>query len=266
MSNQLDSLVKHVQQSTKYRHVSPALIQRVGQRELEKQRNLRAAIKATKSKLHQVGGAYIETRLNYATALDRLRQADDKTRLYQICCQIMGYHLSTQERLPILDEFYSTTLSHLTHVRRVLDIACGLNPLIYPWLPLSRETEYIAYDIYADMMAFLADFMTMTDITGRAELRDIISHPPTVAVDLTLLLKTLPCLLQTDKTAVTYLLDHIQSRYLLISYPVRSLGGRSKGMITTYEQQFQTLATHRGWTNIQRFHFATEFAFLVETN
>ena len=68
----------------------------------------------------------------------------------------MSLHASTRERLPILDGFYSTVLAALPAPRRVLDIACGLNPLASSWMPLAPDVTYTAYDIYSDMMQFIA--------------------------------------------------------------------------------------------------------------
>jgi 16S rRNA (guanine(1405)-N(7))-methyltransferase len=175
----------------------------------------------------------------------------------------MRWHASTRERLAILDEFYSQTLATLPPIRSVLDIACGLNPLARPWMPFSNQVEYMANDIYADLIAFIGEFMRIAGIKGTAELRNVIDDPPTRPVDLALILKTLPILEQVDKSAVPRLLDAIQARYLLISYPVHSLGGRSKGMAQAYEAHFQALAAGRDW-RVQRFVFATEVAFFVE--
>jgi 16S rRNA (guanine(1405)-N(7))-methyltransferase len=83
-------------------------------------------------------------------------------------------------------------------------------------------------------------------------------------VDLALLLKTLPCLEQAEKGASARLLDAINARHLVISYPVASLGGRQKGMFDTYEEQFAALAEGRGWST-QRFLFDSELAFIVDT-
>jgi 16S rRNA (guanine(1405)-N(7))-methyltransferase len=94
--------------------------------------------------------------------------------------------------------------------------------------------------------------------------RDLLTDPPTEPVDLALLLKAVPCLDQLDKEVVPRLLDSLPAKYWLISFPVHSLGGRSKGMVETYEGRFAELMNGRNWT-YQRFQFETELAFLVRT-
>jgi 16S rRNA (guanine(1405)-N(7))-methyltransferase len=264
VEEQLDSLVVAVLSSAKYRHISPAFVRSVGARELAIRPNLKAAIKATKNMLHQAGGAFLDAPVDYERALVRLHDASgDPQALADACRAIMGSHTSTRERLGILDDFYAITLGDLPPPRRILDIACGLNPLARSWMPFPPTTEYIAYDIYSDQIAFLNNWFALADIPGRAEVRDVIGDPPDEPVDLALVLKTLPCLEAVDKHAPARLLDAVQAPYLLVSFPAQSLGGRRKGMAVHYEKRFMTLIDERGWP-AERIEFMTELAFLVQ--
>jgi 16S rRNA (guanine(1405)-N(7))-methyltransferase len=260
----LDSLAESIAATAKYRYISPQLVRAIGAKQLAKGSSWKSAVKATKSKLHQIAGAYQRQRIDYERALRMLQAAGTPQEWRDACRTIMGLHASTQERLPILDEFYVVTLQDIPAPRRVLDIACGLNPLASSWMPLADGATYVAYDIYGDMMQFLQDYVEMTALNGRAEVRDVIHAPPREVADLALLLKTLPCLEQAEKGAATRLLDAVRARYLLISYPVSSLGGRQKGMVATYDAQFAALLAGRGWS-AQRFLFSSELAFLVDT-
>jgi 16S rRNA (guanine(1405)-N(7))-methyltransferase len=260
----LNSLVEALASTTKYKNVSPELVRNIGARELAKGVSLKTAVKATKGKLHQVGGAYQAGQIDYDSALQSLRSAASPEAWRTNCRQIMSLHASTRERLSILEQFYQTVLTHIPSPHRVLDIACGLNPLAVSWMPLAGDVSYNAYDIYSDMMQFIGDFMQLAKLNGRAEMRDVIHNPPQETADLALLLKTLPCLEQIEKGVSSRLLDSIQARYLLISYPVSSLGGRQKGMVATYDAQFAALLEGRLWT-VRRFLFSSELAFLVDT-
>jgi len=260
---QLDSLITAVTNSPKYRYISPDLIRRIGERELSVRHSPKEAIKATKNKLHQIGGAYLDTKIDYAKALRQLEDAAPSAILLQSACRdLMNLHASTRERLPIIDKFYDQIFAEMAPVRTVLDVASGLNPLAIPWMPLAENAVYYACDIYADMMNFLHDAMLVLGVEARTEVRDVVGSPPTQPVDLALILKTLPVLEMVDKTAVSHLLDTIQAHHLLITFPVRSLGGRSKGMIDNYTSQFNNWAAARKW-QIKSFTFATELAFLV---
>jgi 16S rRNA (guanine(1405)-N(7))-methyltransferase len=266
MDEQLEALVTAVLSSAKYRHVSPEFVRTVGARELAVRLNLKAAVKATKNTLHQAGGAFLDAPIDYDRALGRLRAAaadppEDET-FRETCRTIMALHTSTRERLPILDTFFSQTMAAISPPARVLDIACGLNPLARPWMPLPATTEYVAYDIYADQIAFLNDYFALTNVPGRAEMRDAIGRPPDEPADLALILKTLPCLESVDRNAPARLIDAVRARLLLVSFPAQTLGGRRKGMAAHYESRFRRLLDERGWP-AERFEFDTELAFLV---
>jgi 16S rRNA (guanine(1405)-N(7))-methyltransferase len=294
--DRLARLVESIRASAKYRRVSEALIRRIGARELDRRRSLKEAEAATRAELHQIGGAYLDRGVHYQEWLAALREAagvgrdgetvgpahgsrgnrGDRAKeqgmsprpvapegLRPVCAAIMRQHASTRERLPILEEFYTTTLAGIAPVHRLLDVACGFNPLAIPWMPLAPDAEYYACDIYEDLIAFLDEILTLVGVRGRAEVADVTAWlPPTLPVDVALLLKSLPCLEQTDRSASLRLLETIPAAHLLVSFPVRSLGGRQKGMVAHYEAQFRELIAGKSWP-IQRFEFATELAFLV---
>jgi 16S rRNA (guanine(1405)-N(7))-methyltransferase len=263
--DELDRLVQAVLKSPKYRNICQDVVRNLGARELAVQRSWKEAVKATKSKLHQVGGAYLDARMDYTRWLDELQAAatgEDTDSFHRACWEAMEHHSSTRERLGILDQFYELTLADLPAIDVVLDVACGLNPLAIPWMPLGRDVLYYAYDIYSDMVAFLVRFMSIANVRGQAQARDVTQSPPARRADLAFILKSLPCIEHLDKSASGRLLEAINADHLLISFPVRSLGGRDKGMAHNYEARFWELMAGKQWS-VQRFEFATELAFLV---
>ena len=258
----LEELVAAVRAGGKYARLSSEVIRRVGARELGLRRNLKEAVKATKNKLHQVGAAYMPQPMQYARWLQELGEARAKGDLETACRDIMRAHTSTAERLPILAQFYATTLGPIGPVRSILDLACGLNPLAIPWMPLSAGAQYIAYDMYEDLAAFLSAFLALVGVSGRAEARDVLHLHAIEPVQVALLLKALPCLEQIDKSAPARLLEGTPAEHLLVSYPVHSLSGRAKGMAAHYDAQMVALLAGKPW-RAQRFEFATELAFLI---
>ena len=263
---QLDELVAAVLASPKYHAITPDFVRSVGSRELAKRRTWKEAVKATKNKLHQVAGAYLEAGTQYAAWLDELERASrsgDRERFLKACTQVMSHHSSTAERLALLDRFYATTLTDLPPIHSILDVGCGLNPLAIPWMPLEEGADYYAVDIYQDMVDFLNRFMALTLVRGHAQAGDVLQGYPSDPVDVALVLKGLPCLEQVDKSAGRRLLDTLDAAHLLVSFPVHSLGGRSKGMAATYEAHFRQLVAGRGW-QIERFEFTTELVFRID--
>lgn len=262
---QLDRLVRRVRASAKYDRVVPALAERIGRQELAIRGSRKEAVKATKRKLHQVAAAYYERSPNYAAWYRQLEGAaaqGDKV-LRRACRQVMAAHASTRERLPILEAFYETVLADLAPIASIADLACGLNPLAIPWMPLQGDTRYYACDVYTDMVEFLQGCFDLLDVRGEALACDVLGDLPIPEVQVALLLKSLPCLEQLDREATARLLERIPARRIVVSYPAQSLGGQDKGMIEHYGEAFHEQVAGHAW-GIQRHLFGTELVFIVD--
>jgi 16S rRNA (guanine(1405)-N(7))-methyltransferase len=254
-----------VRESPKYRAVCQEVVQNRGQRELLARRTLKEAVKSTKNALHQIAGAYLDSRPPYAQWLEEIAEATasgDREVLRQTCLRLMRRHASTRERMESLSEFYAFTLADIQPLRSVLDLACGLHPLSIPWMPLAPDAEYCAVDIYEDMRDFLNGFFAHAGLRGRAEARDVTTFQTEQPVQLALLLKALPLLEQQEKTVGLRLLRSLPATHLLVSFPTRSLGGRSKGMAQHYEAHFREMIQEEPWS-VRRFEFPRELCFRV---
>lgn len=261
----LDELISAVQEGARYRQIAPPLVQRIAVQEQSKGRSFKETVKAVRNKLHQVGGAFQEQPIPYPRLLAELLTlpgdpVDPTVR--DFCRRAMALHASTHERLPILERFYTETLASLPPIHSLLDLACGLNPLALPWMPLAPGAQIQACDIYLDQVDFLNQFFKHLHVTGSAFPCDLAAGAPTQPVQLALLLKTIPCLEQIDKSTGERLLATIQAEHILVSFPAHSLGGRSKGMVENYEARFRQLITGERW-QVQRFEFPSELAFLI---
>jgi 16S rRNA (guanine(1405)-N(7))-methyltransferase len=262
----LDKLVQAVLRSRKYGRVCADVVRNIGERELAKRRSWRGALKATKAKLHQVGAAYLGASMEYESWLERLQHAvdwGDGGAFRSVCVEAMSRHASTRERLGMLDRFYAQVWSELPQIASVLDVACGLNPLAISWMPLGEGVQYWAYDIFTDMVAFINGFFALAGVQGKAEARDVTHAPPQQRADLALILKSLPCIEQLDRSASPRLLETLNVGYLLVSFPTHSLGGRDKAMVRNYERRMWELVDGKPW-DVRRFEFETELAFVVE--
>jgi 16S rRNA (guanine(1405)-N(7))-methyltransferase len=263
---QLEKLVNSILESSKYRNVCEDLIRNIGWRELLKEQNLKAAVKATKNKLHQIGGAYFLKKPDYDFWLKKLREAKslgDDDLFRETCAEIMSYHQSTRERLKILDQFYTRIFAFLPPVQSIMDVACGFNPISIPWMPVPDEVRYYAYDVYKDLIDFVNNFLAICRVQGCAEAREVIQDTPEVKVDVAFLFNTVPCLEQVEKWAGLKVLEAINSNFLVVSFPVKSLCGREKNMRKHYETAFSKLTEEKEWS-IQKLEFITEQVFLIK--
>ncbi len=259
----LARLMAEVRASAKYAHVCEPLVAAIGARELTARGSLKEAVKATKRKLHQVGAAYVAQPAQYAAWLAALRQAATPDERREACRRILASHASSRERLAILERLYAETLAGLGPVSSVLDLACGLNPLATPWMPLTSGARYVAVDIYTDLAAFLGEALPLLDVQGEAHALDVLGMlPDWGAFDLVLMLKAIPCLEQLDRAATLRLLEAAPSPRVLVSFPAASLGGRDRGMPAHYAAHLAELTAGRPW-RVQRWDYASEVVFLI---
>lgn len=269
----LDALTAAVRDSPKYAALAPDFVRAVAAREgWGKYPKLKDAVKATRNKLHQVAGAYLDKPPDYTRWLADLEAAPDLPARRVICERLMAAHASTRERLPMLESFYAEIFAavrdEIGTVASVLDLACGLNPLAVPWMPLPENAAYFAYDVYDDMAAFFTRALPLLGITQvDARAVDVTQNIPDVSADMALIIKAIPCLQQLDKAAGKRVLEAVdgRARAIVVTYPAFSLGGRNKGMRENYAAQFDALMAELGWQNrtLRRLDFPTELAFVV---
>ncbi|WP_322488572.1 16S rRNA methyltransferase [Chloroflexus sp.] len=245
--SQLAELIAAVQASARYRTIDATVIERVGRESLQRYPSLKAAIKAAKTTLHQMIGAYADRALSYSQWLAELQSAPDKATRQAACLRLMAHHASTRERLPVFNRLYPACFGDQPP-QRVLDLGCGLNPLAIPWMELPPTTWYAAYDIDTALSGFIRAALPLLGVQGEANTCDLAAGPPPVAADVVLVLKTLPLLEQQRRGAGADLLRAIQAPRLVVSFPTLSLGGRNVGMATTYRGYMDALAAAEGWS------------------
>jgi 16S rRNA (guanine(1405)-N(7))-methyltransferase len=263
-TSNLDEIVSAVAAARKYRSVCKDTVYRIAERELANYQNLKAATKATKRRLHQVYGAF-EQDWDYDTAYQQLEGAyrqGTAPGIEAACRRVMELHSSTRERLPILDQFYPTIFRITGRPSSILDVGCGLNPLALPWMDLPAGARYTALDIDADRVQFLNRYLSLAGAEPLARCQDVLSHPPTDRADVALLLKMSPTLERQETGATLRLIEQLDAHHIVVSYAVKSLGGREKGMLKSYEQHFRQVLGDRDWS-IEKLVFDTELVLVA---
>ncbi len=268
----LDQIVSAVASSKKYRSICADTIRRIAARELAVHGNVKAAVKATKRRLHQVYGAF-EYDLDHDAAYRQLetayRQGSD-CEIKAACRHVLGLHSSTRERLSILDRFYPAIFGLTGQPSSLLDVGCGLNPLALPWMGLvprqgsgqAAGTRYLAFDIDAARIRFLNRYLSLAGFEPLARCQDVLSHPPDDEADVALLLKMSPTLERQEPGATLRLMERLRVSYVVVSFAVKSLSGREKGMLDHYQRQFLALARGRQWS-MEEMVFETELVLVV---
>jgi len=236
-------IVQTVLAVKKYRSVCPDTVLRIARNELVRRGSVKAALKGTKRRLHQICRSF--------------------AAIKAACREILRQHSSTRERLPILKEFYNPLWAITGVPRTLLDLGCGLNPLTLPWMDLPPGSQYVAFDIDAPRIAFLNHFFALAGLPPLANWQDVVCHLPEREADVALLLKTSPTLEHQEKGGTLRLLQALQVPFLVVSFSVKSLGGKEKGMATHYEREFLAMVEDEPW-QISKQVFETELVFVIK--
>ena len=171
---------------------------------------------------------------------------------------LLSLHASTKERLPHYTQFYQFIISHTGPVETILDIGCGYNPFAIPFIqdgafphsisepreahpPSARSglKSYHAYDIDIKTAALINRFFTCLRLPPLASCADLAVQTPSHQADLALMCKLIPVLEAQAPGSGFKLARELNARYLLITYPLKSLGGREKGMAKHYTANFE---------------------------
>lgn len=257
-------IVRAVLTAKKYRSVCPDTVRRIAGHELVRHGNVKVALKETKSRLHQICRSF-ERAIDYNKMYRRLEIAygiGAESAIETACQDILHLHSSTRERLPILDEFYVEIWALTGLPRTLLDLGCGLNPLALPWMHLPPGARFLAFDIDALRIVFLNRFFALAGLPPLASWQDIVCHPPETKADVALLLKTSPTLERQEKNSTLRLLQALKTPFVVVSFSVKSLGGREKGMAAHYEREFLSMVENEPW-QVRKLAFETELVFVV---
>lgn len=262
----VEEFVAEIKESTKYRTmmICEDTLRHLIASELERHRKKSEARKAARKKLHEVAAPYLgDPNFDEAKeALSRAFQTCDQNEIQRVCVQIMSAHVSTRERLPLLDEFYERIFALTGRPSSIIDVACGLHPLSFPWMRVPLSTGFFAFDLNERRVELLSHYFSMQRLTGEAKAQDVLINVPEQEADLALIFKEVPRFERRQYGSSLALFDALRVRYLAVSVPTRSLEGRHS-LIKTYKNLFYRIVKGRPWA-VQEIQFTNELLFVVD--
>jgi len=262
-SNSL-TIVEEIKKSEKYRYLCDETLTRVVDWASRRSESEKEIEKNAKKKLHQVYAVYFEL-FDYQNVRDiqsgfpALAGVRDKRPL---CERMLETHKSTSERTPILDDIYSTIFEITGVPDSIFDIGCGLHPFSIPWMDLPNRTIYIGCEIDERIVNLLNGFFRYMGIKGEAQWRDIICRPDTHSYDLAFLMKMVPSLERQEKGISRKLIESINAKNIVVSFPTETLGGYDVGMTENYDLMFREIVKGLGF-DIARIELPTELFFIL---
>jgi 16S rRNA (guanine(1405)-N(7))-methyltransferase len=235
-----EQILTNITESRKYSYLSTELILRIIMEESLKYKKDKDIIKSVKNKLHQMYGAF-QTEDCYKTAdglLDKYTKNSD-TDLKNLSSKIMELHSSTKERVNILEEFYGYIFDMLPGIESIIDIGCGYNPFCLPWMPMEKIHSYYAYDIDNKASELINKFFTFLNLPQTSFVKDSAVYTPTESADAAFLFKLIPVLENQKKDRGFEILNELNTKKIVITYPIKTLCGHSKGMEANYTSVFE---------------------------
>lgn len=223
MSDRLETLLA----SKNCREVCEAAVRRLWTEELAKRRSEKEADKAVRAAVHQMTGAFL-TPEQLKTARGLLREYLSGRE--EALDEALRLHASTRERLPCAQAFYAAIFEVTGRPERILDLACGFNPLYLG----AQGYRVTGYDVHKGAVELINEWANACSWSVRALCADLLGENAFERADLALMMKLLPVLEQQKKGAGVRLLAEVPAAWRAVTFPLRTLGGRSVGMEKHY--------------------------------
>ena len=215
----------------KHNYLCGALVERAYAEAGARHPKAKEADRAARRELHRVAGAFFSR--EEAKRAEKLLAAWPEGG-DEALSRILSLHASTRERLPLaaMDALYAHLFEITGKPRRVLDLACGLNPIYLA----ARDVSVLGLDAHLGAVALVNRFAEENALDARAEGADLrTAELPEERFDLALVFKLLP-LLGLDGYD---LLGRVRAGFVAVSFPTRTLSGRSVGMERNYSSAFE---------------------------
>ena len=221
----------------KYSFLAPSLVARIAAEEAPKYKKDKDRVKAVKKQLHIFCGAFENDNCHKEarSIIDSLSlgEALGSQRLEKLC----SLHASTRERLPDIQEFYAFLASSLENPKSIIDVGCGFAPFCAELL--AGVEEYHASDIDARSVELIGRYFENIGLKGSAAALDAVSETPKQKADAAFMFKLFPVLEAQKKGRGFGLMEELKVSRIALSFPIRSLGGRDKGMESFYSEKFE---------------------------
>ena len=228
-----DPMLEKLLHSKNYQCVCPDAVRRIYAECCQKYKKPRDAEKAAREQLHGLTGAFL-TRAESAACMKDMHVWATSGRNDADLERALTRHASTRERLPLarMDGMYDRIIEVTGRPASVLDLACGLNPLYLGARGISCTGVDVSGEAVKDVNACATDY----DLPIRAVCADLLCENavPAERHDLALLFKILPLLERQRSGAALDVMRAANAKYLAVSFPTRTLGGRNVGMEANY--------------------------------
>jgi 16S rRNA (guanine(1405)-N(7))-methyltransferase len=262
------ALVRKISASRKYRVLSPVTIGDIVMRELATANSFKNAEHAVRSKLHKILASYhVGKKFGREWAmLDQGIGSGSDEAVRAACRALMSLHATSAERLELLEIGYYERIFEKTGTpSTIIDLACAFHPLGLRWMGLPKRTVYYAYDANIEFVDMVRDYFLLEGIDGMVIWSDILCQPPACMADLAFFLQTYHCVEARRAGGGLEIVDSVPARWVVLSLPKESFGGRPMQRLATFASDIQARAATRGWP-VYRVTWPREEVWIIHKN
>ena len=199
---------------------------------LEKSKEFKNSVKLIRKILHETYGVFNLSRKR-VKLLNQLKEEIKKTNkingpTIDFHIKLLKTHKSTNERVDDYNEIYGRIFSTIKP-EIILDLSAGLNPLSYPWMGLNK-VKYIATELTNEDTEFLDEYfksMAKFGLDGKTLTLNLLKTQRFPKSDICFLLKTLDSLETLKKGISESIINNIDTKLLIVSFPTKTLSGKT---------------------------------------
>jgi 16S rRNA (guanine(1405)-N(7))-methyltransferase len=229
-------------------------------------KNQKEAEKLVRRKLHNIMATYLgdPDYPELEKQLEAVFAKDDPDSVKTLCREQLLIHASTAERIPLLNTFYQQIFSVTGIPSCIMDLACALHPLSFPWMGLPNSVEYHAYDIHQPRVSMLNHFFELQGMRPLVEVRDILVDPPQLEADVAFFFKEAHRFEKREPGCNRAFFKALKVRFLVVSLPTMSLHG-NHDLLETHRKLVYRAIDRLDWP-VTEILFNNEIVFCIEKN
>jgi 16S rRNA (guanine(1405)-N(7))-methyltransferase len=183
-------------------------------------------LKAVRKELRRKYGLFITKEAKKKDIIiEHLKNGEN---LRELCIKMLKTHRSSKERLEFYSEIYNKIFSKVDKISSVMDLACGMNPFSYIFIPEYKEKKYICVELNQADCKTINEFFKASGLKGKAVSMDLskkenINKLP--KADVSLLFKMITTI-EEKEWILEELIKSLKSRYIIVSLPTRTISGK----------------------------------------
>lgn len=203
-----------------------------------------------------------------ADKFKKLQRDDEESKNY--IKSLLQYHVSTRERLADFNNFYEPIKKYIMESKKIIDIGCGLNPLMVPFnADGSKVEKYIAVDKDNKSIKILkaySDWLGDDKLAGvnwdlKEGWQELYKKTGIELYDMAFIMKVLPVVKRQERELLSVLRD-TPANLLLITGSKTSMT-KNSSIEKRERKDIDNFIDECGFTKLLEFDRSEEFGWLV---